>query len=549
MTPASDNPTLCPMILRPYLLSFLLCVSATAAHADGGGLKAVLRHALNSDPRLQEARANVAAAEEQVKISQAGHYPVLSLTGRQTLAQHQNRSAGREDGAIGLHGRLNLYAWGGIEAAVDRDRSKQGYYRHKYDETREQLGKTIAELYLTALRAREQSEVYRESLARHDKMLHDLSVIVRYDAGRRSELTEAQARRLQAESNLLQQQRILHTSLSSLSRYTGRTLQAADLRDPFAGDTPENIISRYQNRNQLSHPSYLAQKSEWDSVRAQVDVSRARRLPSVNLEGNLNRNNREVFLSLAWNIFDNAARHTVRQDGYSLAAAEAKLDEILRETAEKSQTAQVDMAQSRRRMLVAIQQISAQREVVRAYEAQFKIARRSLADVLNAYQELSNIQIAEVNAYADFSDAALAYLTAQAAVTDWAHSANGEPGRAAPARPQQLLSAPPPAAPAAKAEAAPVPSPQPPPASPPAAHRLPESPPQTARQAKHPAPPPPQTPVRLPENPNRRPAAPAEHAHDPNLLKPVSASSGSIPADLMDMPIPEQLLPTPARQP
>lgn len=427
------------MISRPYLFSFFLCIFASSTYADDNSLKAILRHALSSDPRLQEAQANVSAAEEQVKISQAGHYPVLSLTGRQTLAQHHNRSADRENNEIRLHGRLNLYAWGGIEAAVERDRSKQGYYRHKYDETREQLGRTISELYLTALRAREQSEVYCESLVRHDKMLHDLSVIVRYDTGRRSELTEAQAQRLQAESNLLKQQRIPHTSLSRLSRYTGRTLQAADLHDPFADTTPGDIISRYQNRNQLSHPSYLAQKSEWDSVCAQVDVRRARRLPSVNLEGNLNRNHRAVFPSLNWNIFDNAARHTVNQDGYSLAAAEAKLDEILRETAEKSQTARVDMEQSRRRMRVAIQQISAQREVVRAYEAQFKIARRSLADVLNAYQELSNTQIAEVNAYADFSDAALAYLTAQAAVTDWAHS---EPQQAAP-HPQQLLSAPP----------------------------------------------------------------------------------------------------------
>lgn len=527
------------MIFRPYFLSFLIILFSAPAYAEDSGLRAVLRQALNSDPRLLEARANIAAAEEQVQIAQAGHYPVLSLTGRQTIAQRQSHSANREDADIGLHGRLNLYAWGGIEAAVARDRSKQGYYRHKYDETREQLGKTISELYLAALRAREQSAVYRESLARHDKMLHDLSIIVRYDAGRRSELTEAQARRLQAESNLLQQQRILHTSLSSLSRYTGRTLQAADLRDPFAGSTPEDIISRYQNRSQLSHPSYLAQKSEWDSVRAQVDVSRSRRLPSVNLEGNLNRNNREVFLSLNWHIFDHAARHTVRQDGYSLAAAEAKLEEILRETAEKSQTAKVDMGQSRRRMLVAIQQISAQREVVRAYEAQFKIARRSLADVLNAYQELSNIQIAEVNAYADFSDAALAYLTAQAAISDWA---NSEQQTTASALPQQWLSAPP-AAPSETAKPAATP---PPPSAP---DRLPENPTPAVRQTAEPATSVPQAAAKPPAPPAPEAAARVAPPPEQNLLTPISASSHSIPADLMDMPIPEQLLSTPAPQP
>ena len=422
---------------KPILCLLLTAVWLPAAQADNTELKSILRHVLTSDPRLLEARANVSVAEEQVKISQAGHYPTVSLTGRQALAQHyeNSRDESRETN-IGLHGLVNLYAWGGIEAAVNRDRSKHTYYSHKYDETREQLGKTIAELYLTALRAREQIAVYQESLGRHDKMLRDLAVIVRYDSGRRSELSEAQARRLQAESNLLQQQRILQTSLSSLSRYTGTTLQPQDLKDPFAGTTPEDIISRYRNRSWQINPTYLAQKAELDSARAQVEVSRARRLPAVNLEGNLNRDTREVFLSLSWSIFDNAARHTVQQDGYSLAAAEAKLQEIVRETTEKSQTATVDMNQSRRRMMVAIQQISAQREVVRAYEAQFKIARRSLVDVLDAYLELSNIQIAEVNAYGDFSDAALAYLTAQAAVSEWAGVSRADPAQRDP---QQIL--------------------------------------------------------------------------------------------------------------
>lgn len=422
-------------------LSCLLLAAALmpAARADDAGLKSILRKALSTDPTLLEARANIAAAEEQVGISRAGHYPVLSLTGRQALAQHYDNGTPPDKTNLGLHGQLNLYSWGGIESAVARDRHRHGYYRHKYDETREQLGNTVARLYLTALRAREQTAVYQESLTRHDKMLHDLSVIVRYDAGRRSELSEAQARRLQAEANLLQQQRILDTSLSSLSRYTGATLQAQELKDPFAGTTPEDLLSRYRSRNWTGHPSYLAQQAELESMRAQVDVSRSRRLPAINLEGNLNRNTREVFINLSWNIFDDAARRTVRQDGHSLAAADAKLEEIMRETAEKSQTAAVDMAQSRRRMLVAIQQIAAQREVVRAYEAQFKIARRSLADVLNAYQELSNIQIAEVNAYGDFADAALAYLTAQAAISDWAGVSKAD---TAQRDPQQILSAP-----------------------------------------------------------------------------------------------------------
>ena len=37
---------------------------------------------------------------------------------------------------VGVRSRLNLYAWGGIQAAVERDKSKMEYFQYKYYETR-----------------------------------------------------------------------------------------------------------------------------------------------------------------------------------------------------------------------------------------------------------------------------------------------------------------------------------------------------------------------------------------------------------------------------
>ncbi|WP_165870261.1 hypothetical protein [Cricetibacter osteomyelitidis] len=41
---------------------------------------------------------------------------------------------------LGINARLNLYVWGGIEAEIERDRHKEGYYQHKLVETRELMG-------------------------------------------------------------------------------------------------------------------------------------------------------------------------------------------------------------------------------------------------------------------------------------------------------------------------------------------------------------------------------------------------------------------------
>jgi len=60
------------------------------------------------------------------------------------------------------------------------------------------------------------------------------------------------------------------------------------------------------------------------------------------------------------------------------------------------------------------------KDVVKTYELQFKIARRTLTDVLGAYNELSSIEQENVTAHNDFRDAALDYLVAQSQMAVWA---------------------------------------------------------------------------------------------------------------------------------
>lgn len=75
-------------------------------------LQGILSHALVSDPSLDEARANIAAAESQTKISEAGHLPIISLSNNQVLAQKHRYTSERRSGPS-LVGRINLYSWGG----------------------------------------------------------------------------------------------------------------------------------------------------------------------------------------------------------------------------------------------------------------------------------------------------------------------------------------------------------------------------------------------------------------------------------------------------
>lgn len=383
-------------------------------------LQDILRKALVADPLLLEAQANRAAAESTTKATRAGHYPVLSVTGTQVLMQKNTKSSDDMSNGLGLKGTLNLYAWGGIEAGIRRDKQKEIYYAQKYYETQSQLGNTIGKLYLSALRARESLLVSEQSLNRHNKLLKDLGVVVQYDAGRRSELIEARAGQLQVQTNIAQLRRTMELALSELSKYTGTPLRPEDLKDPFRAESTTSLIQQFRQEDLGNNPSYLAQKAERESTRYELDVSKASRLPAVNLESYLSRDTKRVYLNLQWNLFDEAARHTVDKNKHTLTAADAKLDQILREVNERTRTAEIDMAQSERRVNISAEHIVAQKEVVKAYELQFKVARRTLTDVLDSYNQLASIEQENITARNDFCDAALAYLVAQSQVARWA---------------------------------------------------------------------------------------------------------------------------------
>ncbi|WP_241761954.1 TolC family protein [Mannheimia granulomatis] len=197
-------------------------------------------------------------------------------------------------------------------------------------------------------------------------------------------------------------------------------LTEQDLMDPFAKVSAEQFIAQYHNSNIDTNPTFLAQQKEFESAKAGVEAAKARRKPTINLEGSASRLEREVYVNVSWDIYNPASKYQEQQSYYSQKAAEAKLQEIELEVSQQGRTAEIDMVRNQKLAQVANKQISLQKNVVKDTELQFEIAMKSLIDVLDAYQELTAVQATEVSARNDFRDAALLYLVSQSRVSAWA---------------------------------------------------------------------------------------------------------------------------------
>ncbi|MBN6710575.1 TolC family protein [Haemophilus haemoglobinophilus] len=407
------------IILLLFGVNLYASTIQSTSKAAEGSLKSILQYALHEDPKVLEAKANLASAEAQTKVAKAGHYPSLSIVNTQVLTQKDKNSEHRKFNPT-LRGQLNLYSWGLVESEIEYSKHKEAFFKHKEEETREQVGKTIIEYYLMALRAKEMITAHQDSLKRHEKILQKIETMASHDVGRAFEISEAESRLLQVESSIEEQSRILDIALSRLNRFSNKPITAQDIQDPFKNDT-NVFIKQYKNEELYkSNPTFLAQKNELDSVKANLKASKAKLLPAINLQGDLYRGGYQVYLDVSWKIVDLASYHTVDQYRYTENAAQAKLQEILLELQEQARSSEIDMRKNNDRLAVIKKQINTQKQVVSSVELQFDIAKRSLLDVLNSYRELSSIQIAEIDIKNDYRLASMSYLVSQAKVAKWA---------------------------------------------------------------------------------------------------------------------------------
>ncbi|WP_176752457.1 TolC family protein [Pelistega sp. MC2] len=399
----------------------MIVTSIVSNDVNAMTLPDVLQFALRQDPRLLEAKAEQDAASQNRKSSESMHYPTVSLVSSRVLTQyHQYESDYRRKTDIGVQSKLNLYAWGGIESSITRDKEKERFAYYKFFETREELGSTIANLYLKAIYFKESLFIAQANLRRHQLFLDHLRVVAKYDRGRQSEFAQVESRYLNAESTILDLERHLQTTLSRLNLYTPRKLQEKDLKDPFSKQTAEDFFRKYDKSNRDMHPSLLAQQAEVNSAKADIEVADAATKPQLNLEGTATRHNREIAVTFSWDLFNRPAHYNTQHANAKFYSVTARKDQLERDINERYETAKIEMVNSQKRAATSKRHASVQTDVAKNYAEQFKVSRRSLLEVLDAYADLSRIEHAYVDARHEFRTATIAYLLAQAKIASWA---------------------------------------------------------------------------------------------------------------------------------
>lgn len=373
------------------------------------------------DPMVMGARAELTSAQSRIEQANSAHWPIITATGNKLLSQSHRYSYDydSEDILPGIRGEMNIFASGAIEADVRRSESEKEYYYYKVKQIGEDSIRSFVSLYLDALREKQSIAVLEQSLSRHNAILNDLNTISIHDTGRESEFVQAKARRLMVRQQINTRSRVLKTTLGKLSTWTTNPVTEADIVNPFSRMTESRLLTDFTQAPQKGNPSWLASRADVESKKAALKAQELARYPRVDLTGSITRDDRQIGVNLSWDLFNRNASYGVTEKAAQIVAATGRLDSVARLIDETGRLSLITVRQSQVEMETLRHQEQASARVVDFYRLQFRVARKTLIELLNAENELYSVGLSRVQTEDQMLHGMLDYLYSQGMLLKW----------------------------------------------------------------------------------------------------------------------------------
>lgn len=368
-------------------LGLMLNQVAGATEQDGS-LLAVLRESLVRYPAALAARSQVAGAVAELDKATAARWPVVGLG-----ASAYQQSTGTSTRSATPQASYTLYAGGGIEAGVQRAQQLLRSAEGKFSSTLDDVAQQAAEAYLMWARALDQKVLAEQNLSALQQMTDDVRKIVAVDTGRTVDLSQAEVRVNAAALALYQRDVELQQMRARLARYVEAVPAQPVGLDDVAVAVPDTLDAALATIT-LTHPLLVQAVAQLEAAKASVDMARAQNRPKVDWTWSRQVNPFSMQasnlqqLSVNMPVFNGGAGEAnVRAAAEQVQAAQYMLDEQTLVLREKISTAWADWAQAQQRMTLNQDQSLAGQKLVESYRLQFRLARRSLLELLNVQSE------------------------------------------------------------------------------------------------------------------------------------------------------------------
>lgn len=381
-------------------------VAAAQTSADGAlDMADAVRAAVATHPRVRGASEQAQQADADVDVARAGYLPQITGGIENEINTYRNSSYdSRNVYTARLRGSLMLYDFGKVAGVVDQARSGVRATEAQVELATDDIAMNTALAWVDAHLQQALVQIAREQL---DAVM-SITALVTERAGKgattRADVVQANARVEAVRSQFLgAEAEALRASLA-LMHLTGRTAPVA-----ITGDIPRELMDdACRGGAQDDTPAVRLASAQRDGARAELDIAKADRLPTVSLDGSIGyaltdgsrlygdyRTTGQVGIHISMPLYQGGST-LARQRGavhqlrfYEDAVQQARL-EMLQGFADAK--AQADGWARRAPVLqTRVDSINATRKLYR--QQYLQLGTRSLLDLLNAEQEYHSARV------------------------------------------------------------------------------------------------------------------------------------------------------------
>lgn len=391
------------------LSAAVLGVALLGAGAQAQTLETTLRQALNDYPGVKAASSGVNSAQAEIDRAKGAYSPTLSLNASANRIQDL-RSAEQKPMAT------PWLAWsvpinGRVAADVSRAESAARAAQAKLQLTRDDVALQVSDAWLSVVRGQQMVQLAQNNVAEHEAILGDVRKMVQIDAGRALDLTQAQVRLDAAQTNLTQRKAELAQAQQRLSRF----MKDSAATDAFARypALPRAVpATETQALADLQSPALAQARAQLDEARARVQAAERMHAPTLDFTlgrqflGAINGVHTVASANFSLPIWQGGQTEAAARSAAAQAlAAQDTLTETELVVKERIRLAYADLASALERLRLATQQRESGAKLVHGYREQFKMARRTLLELLNIQSEYAGYQQAEALAQFDVQSA------------------------------------------------------------------------------------------------------------------------------------------------
>jgi outer membrane protein TolC len=404
-----------------------------ALHAQT--LPQVVNQALQTYPAVLSASARTAAARSDITRARSAHYPQLGVS---ATANGGTLSAGTQRTAITPTARVNLWSGGKIEAEAQRAEALTLASEYQQANTLDEVAQLAAEAYINWDKTADLYSLAVRNVNAHRETLNDIQKIAQADTGRRVDYEQALVRMENATLALQQRKSDFAQAMQRLRRFWKGEMDARPINLDAAmsdygvlGRIPTSL-SKAIDLVSEDLPPIAQARAQLQAAQASVRQAKGQYWPTVDLalsrQNNVITGKQEALTQLQVNapFYNGGGTSALVESAVNqVKSAEFALEEARLLAREKAALAWQEWASAKGRSDTGSAQTLVGDKLVDAYRQQFRVARRSLLDLLNIQADTFGYRSA---ARAAFHDERLARVRVLAATGELAKRFSAEPG-------------------------------------------------------------------------------------------------------------------------